>query len=152
MRTKVILYVCLLLGSYASQAQFIEDEGPIRQTIFRLFRATQIGDTATVRACFHPSARLQTVTTDPNTGVTILETTTVEDYIAQVQRILEKQILIEERVTMSEIESDLPLASVWANYDFYVDGNKTHSGIDAFQLIKTQEGWKIIQLSDTRKK
>jgi len=32
---------------------------------------------------------------------------------------------------------------VWAPYDFWRDGKFSHCGVDAFDLIKTDEGWKI---------
>ena len=30
-----------------------------------------------------------------------------------------------------------------APYDFWIDGKYSHCGIDAFDLVKTSEGWKI---------
>jgi len=35
------------------------------------------------------------------------------------------------------------IAVLWAPYKFYRDGKFSHSGVDAFSLIKTDEGWKI---------
>ncbi|UCF06088.1 MAG: nuclear transport factor 2 family protein [bacterium] len=35
------------------------------------------------------------------------------------------------------------IAVVWAQYDFHINGKFTHCGVDAFTLIKTQNGWKI---------
>ena len=35
------------------------------------------------------------------------------------------------------------IATVWAPYDFWIDGKLSHCGIDAFDLIKTEDGWKI---------
>ena len=36
-----------------------------------------------------------------------------------------------------------PMAVVWTPYDFYIDGEFSHCGVDAFNLIQTSEGWKI---------
>lgn len=36
-----------------------------------------------------------------------------------------------------------PIAVVWTPYDFHVNGELKHCGVDAFTLIKTTEGWKI---------
>jgi hypothetical protein len=38
---------------------------------------------------------------------------------------------------------------VWTEYDFHLGTNFSHCGIDAFQLLKTSAGWKIVALSDT---
>ncbi len=35
------------------------------------------------------------------------------------------------------------IASVWAPYDFYRNGKRTHGGIDSFSLVRTAGGWKI---------
>jgi len=35
------------------------------------------------------------------------------------------------------------IAVVWTKYDFHREGKFSHCGVDAFNLIKTQEGWKI---------
>jgi hypothetical protein len=35
------------------------------------------------------------------------------------------------------------MAAVWTPYDLYVDGEFSHCGIDNFNLLKTDEGWKI---------
>jgi len=35
------------------------------------------------------------------------------------------------------------IAQLWANYDFYVNGEFRHCGIDAFTLVKEIDGWKI---------
>jgi hypothetical protein len=42
-----------------------------------------------------------------------------------------------------------PVAIVWAQYDFHLNGNLSHCGIDAFTLLKTAAGWKIASVSDT---
>lgn len=34
-------------------------------------------------------------------------------------------------------------AVVWGRYVFDVDGERSHRGVDAFNLIRTDEGWKI---------
>ncbi len=36
-----------------------------------------------------------------------------------------------------------PLAQVWTPYDFYVNGEFSHCGVDSFTLVKTAEGWTV---------
>lgn len=57
-----------------------------------------------------------------------------------VERYWDEKILIEDNV-----------ASVWVTYDFHVGTRFTHCGIDAFQLARTSDGWKIVQVMDTRR-
>jgi putative lumazine-binding protein len=35
------------------------------------------------------------------------------------------------------------IAMAWAPYDFHIDGQFSHCGIDCSTLVKTEEGWKI---------
>ena len=39
------------------------------------------------------------------------------------------------------VEGDV--ATVWARYLFEVDGKLSHTGVDAFNLVRTDTGWKI---------
>jgi len=36
-----------------------------------------------------------------------------------------------------------PMAVVWTPYDFYRGGEFSHCGVDVFNLIRTDDGWKI---------
>jgi hypothetical protein len=40
-----------------------------------------------------------------------------------------------------------PVAMVWYPYDLYLDGDWSHCGVDIFNLVKTNEGWRIASLS-----
>lgn len=35
------------------------------------------------------------------------------------------------------------LAVLWAPYDFHAEGEFSHCGVDAFSLVRSNEGWKI---------
>jgi hypothetical protein len=35
------------------------------------------------------------------------------------------------------------IAVLWTPYDFHRDGKFSHCGVDAFSLVKTDDGWKI---------
>jgi hypothetical protein len=47
---------------------------------------------------------------------------------------------------------DGSLAAVWVDYAFYLNNTFSHCGVDSFHLVKTEEGWKIFNLVDTRRK
>ena len=42
-----------------------------------------------------------------------------------------------------------PLAQVWTPYDFYVNGDFSHCGVDSFTLIKTTQGWRVSSVAYT---
>lgn len=50
---------------------------------------------------------------------------------------------VRERMWSPEVRIRGAIATVWTPYDFWTDGKFSHCGIDAFDLVKTDEGWKI---------
>jgi hypothetical protein len=63
-----------------------------------------------------------------------------EEYFAQLQ---ERKQTMRERIWNPEVRVHGLIATMWAPYDFWIDGKYSHCGIDAFDLIRTEEGWKI---------
>ena len=51
-----------------------------------------------------------------------------------------------------KIEVDGNLAHVWTPYEFYVNGNLSHKGVNSFTLFKESLDWQIIHLIDTRRR
>ena len=42
-----------------------------------------------------------------------------------------------------------PLASVWGEYEFWIDGTFSHCGVDSVQLAKRDGAWKIVSFAWT---
>lgn len=63
-----------------------------------------------------------------------------EEYLADLQA--SKQTM-RERIWNPEVRVYGLIATMWTPYDFWIDGKFSHCGIDAFDLIKTEEGWKL---------
>ncbi len=147
---RLILLLCIFL-SFQCMAQNAE-ETEVKACIDKLFKAMQLGDSAMAKSCFDPSARLQTAIVNPKTKKTVLENEPIDSFMVQINSIKKNKIVIEERVINYDIKIDYPLSSVWVDYEFYVNEKLSHIGVDAFQLFKTESGWKIIQICDTRKR
>ena len=67
----------------------------------------------------------------------------VEEY---VKGFPEREELMVERMWSPEVSIDGGIASVWTPYDVYRNGEFSHCGIDAFQLRKLDDEWKIVGL------
>ena len=63
-----------------------------------------------------------------------------EEYFADLKSSKQK---MQERIWNPDVKISGLIASVWAPYDFWIDGKFSHCGIDQFDLIKTEDGWKI---------
>ena len=49
-----------------------------------------------------------------------------------LERMWKPKVLLHDRI-----------AILWTKYDFHLEGKFSHCGVDAFNLIKTSQGWKI---------
>ena len=146
---KLLLLIVLIAPNWIF-AQVHENN--IKQTILLFFEGMQKSDTSIINQCLQKTVRFQTALLNNKTNITTLENESVDSFLLQVLTIKKRNLQIEERVTQFDIKVDYPMASVWANYEFYVNGKFSHKGVDAFQLFYENGNWKIIQVCDTRKR
>lgn len=66
-----------------------------------------------------------------------------------VKRITGGQNTVVERMWKPTVLVRGRIATVWAEYDVHVNGKFGHCGIDAFMLVKSDEGWKISDVTYT---
>lgn len=122
------------------------DEAAVLAVVDRLFDGMRQKDEALLRGVWHPEARLQTATRTDE-GEPVLRSTPVDDFIASV---LSSSAHLDE-VTFDEVvRISGDLATAWTPYNLFVDGSFQHCGVDALQLIRHGDGWRIHQLTDTR--
>lgn len=55
----------------------------------------------------------------------------------------EHTVLLEAFTGEPTVLVDGDVAVVWAAYFFHVDGQLSHTGVDAFNLVRTDAGWRI---------
>ena len=114
----------------------------------RLFDAMRARDTAAARALFEPGARLQSVAT--RQGVL----TVSEDSLSMFLRAIgtPNPQMFDERIANERVLIDGPYALAWMDYTFYLGDQKSHCGVDAFQMVRRPTGWRIFGLTDTRRR
>jgi hypothetical protein len=114
----------------------------------RLFDAMRARDTAAARALFEPGARLQSIAT--RQGVL----TVSEDSLGMFLRAIgtPHPQRFDERIANERVLIDGPYAVAWVDYTFYLGDQKSHCGVDAFQLVRRPTGWRIFGLTDTRRR
>jgi hypothetical protein len=144
----VIFVLCGFLNCLAVTAKpHSPPEDEVMQTIQQLFDGMRKGDSTMVRSAFYKGARLLTVVTQ---DATVLHEGSVDKFVEAVETPHEE--VWDERISNYEVKIDGELASVWAPYTFYLGDQLLHCGVNAFQLFRSESGWKIIQITDTRRK
>lgn len=149
---KPILIALLALAALApvpAHAQ-VTTEDSVRAVIVRLFDGMRTRDSAAVRAAFVPDARLQTALVRQD-GRPELRADSVGAFVRAIGG-APADLTLDERVDSVHVRIDGPLAVVTVDYTFYAGQRLSHCGIDAFQLFRGPEGWKIFQLTDTRRR
>lgn len=142
------IVIALALPSAPALAQ-ADEEAAVRGVVDRLFDAMRAGDSAGVRAVFHPRARL--VTAGERDGEPMLQVAdSIGGFVTAVGS--PHPETWDERIWDVEVRVDGRLAAVWAPYAFYLGETLSHCGVDAFQLFKDSEGWQIIEIADTRRR
>jgi len=148
---KIMMLTLLIVAGYSFVvcAQISSGDKEIRAVIAGLFEGMSKRDAKKMEESFAREAFLQTVQqTDEGN---IVKNTSVTGFLNGLASI-PAEVELEERMLDYKINVDGGMASVWAPYEFYVDGKLSHCGVNSFQLVRFPEGWKIVYIIDTRRK
>jgi hypothetical protein len=148
MMRKAILLIMLFAGPLKAFSQSTEEDA-IKKVVNNLFLAMRTSDTTLLKTVFSPDMVLHSIGQKAD-GTSILQTDKAAELIKSVGT--PHKEIYDERIVITNVKIDGPLASVWAPYKFYVGIQFSHCGVDVFQLMKTSAGWKIIYIVDTRRK
>lgn len=129
-----------------AQARQAEEEA-VLSVVQRLFDAMRVADSAAVRAVFHPDAVL--IGTEDPQGEASVSIRPIARFVRAVGGATGEW---DERWWEWRVRIDQNLASVWTEYAFYLDGEFSHCGVDAFLLGRDGTEWRIVSLADTRRR
>lgn len=142
----LVIFANMSFSSY-TYAQDSSGKKEVRVVIDRLFDGMRAGDSTMVRSVFYSDVRMASIS---NEGEATLTEAPVERFVRAVGTPHDKQW--DERIYDVKIRVDGNMATAWVPFVFYHGGEKSHCGVNAFQLFKTKEdGWKVINITDTRK-
>jgi len=123
-----------------------EERQAVIAVVNRLFDGMRTRDTVALKSVFAPDARLLGMGRDGRS----LNVTTPDQFIAAIAGATGPAW--NETIHNPEVRIDQNLATVWTEYDFHLGTQFSHCGIDAFQLLKFADGWRIVSLADTRRR
>jgi len=118
-----------------------EARGPEREEVLevlsRFARGMEAADTAVVSSTLHPDGQGYSTRVAPD-GSTRIDRETNREYLAWLPSAPGRQ---EERFRDEIVLVHGPIAFAWAPYDYRVDGDLVHCGVNAIALFRTAEGW-----------
>jgi hypothetical protein len=147
MKRFAILFTIIMARAGVIQAQTTEDS--VKAAINRLFEGMKNADTVVLKSAFTNDPILHTVATNKKKKVYV-RVEKFNDFVKITGQ--QKEGEADERIQFETIRIDGPLAMVWAPYEFYYKGKFRHCGVNSFQLVRLEDGWKINYLIDTRRK
>lgn len=143
-----VLLLMLLAFTLPSRSLAQTPEEEVMATVQRLFDGMRAGDSTVVRSVFHPGARL--VSIGMREGAPMLREDAIDAFVAAVGTPHDE--VWDERIWNSQVRVDGSLATAWMDYAFYLGERFSHCGVNAFQLFRGSDGWKVIQIADTRRR
>ena len=117
-----------------------EARSEVLGVVATLFDGMREKNEAKLRSVFHADARLHTA--GSGAGGTPIE--------AFIRSVLSSPAGLDEVTFDEQVLVDGPLAVAWTPYNFFADGEFSHCGVNAFTMMRSEDGWQILQIVDTR--
>ena len=86
----------------------------------------------------------QVVLVRPQEGGDVVRTLPLADLAA---RIAGAPADLKEPIAIKNVMVDGPVAMVWADFSLFVDGTRSHCGVDIFTLVEQDGAWKIATIT-----
>lgn len=132
----VLITILFAVVPAITRAQSPVDRDAVMKTVQAFFDTMTAKDVEGARKILMPQGRFHAVRgRDGN-----IRSFSNEEYFADLQA---GTRALRERMWNPEVRVHGAIATVWTPYDFWIDGKFSHCGIDAFDLVRTDEGWKI---------
>jgi hypothetical protein len=146
----IVALLYLFWVSAAVQAQtkstpaVAADKKAIEVAVQTLFDSMWASDSARARSVMAPNLRIIVLSKNPE-GVTVTRETSGKQFLSMIAS--RPAHTLDERAWNGQVQLDGDLASYWCEYAFFNAGKFSHCGVDVFQLYRSAQGWKIVNLA-----
>lgn len=144
MKAKFTVLIFFLVVTVASGQQKARTE--VKEVVDAFIEALNQQDIKTLKNLLDRNVGFMTVFYDGSKSILAAES--LEIFLKNIEE-APKNSYFEELINYRINSSDI-LATVWSEYNFYLNDELKHCGENAFQLYNSPKGWKIIQITDTR--
>ncbi len=149
MKNAFCIILLFLVVPIVSAAQ-LTDESIVASVINNLFRGMYTADSTMVRSAFAREVTMATAFKNKEGKSVLKREYSINDFVKAIGQ--PQPAPLTEEIWNLEIQIDGDFAQAWCDYAFYIGNKFSHCGVDAFQLHKSPEGWKIFHLADTRRR
>ena len=142
----LVITVLATAAAFTPALRAQNGEAAVEAAIMQVFEGMHTANPEMVRAVFALDARFTVIST--RNGPAVIAAQTVDGWIDAIG---DSEGRWDEQVYDLDIDVDGDMASAWVPYTFYFDGVVRHCGINSIELLRDADGWKVTQLSDTRR-
>lgn len=142
-----ILLIAVMNGPASEPGTPLNDPQQVEQAIVQLFDGMRESDREKAEEVFHETMTLSTVVS--RDGTVELSQTDIPRFLDAVGQ--PKDEIWDEQISGLQVHIDGNLATAWMNYSFYRGETFSHCGVNTMNLIRTEDGWKIFSITDTRR-
>lgn len=136
--TLLILLALLCPMAYAEDDRSHQLESEVMETVNLFLHSINTGDVALMAEISRPDA-MNFIRVQADDGSFFTRARPQSYFLQESDDVRE----VTERIWHPTIMVDEQVAVVWAHYDFYIEGEFSHCGIDIFNLLNDDGQWKI---------
>ncbi len=116
--------------------------------VIAFFNAFHQQDTLAMKELVYDSIKMQSIGRSKS-GSVKLSTSSFDSFLQSIAGIPDT-VNFEERILDYKVRVDALMANVWTPYEFYINNEISHCGVNNFQMIWDDNTWKIFYIVDTR--
>ncbi|HAX16640.1 MAG: nuclear transport factor 2 family protein [Bacteroidota bacterium] len=119
-----------------------------KEVVIAFFNAFHQQDTLAMKELVYDSIKMQSIGRSKS-GSVKLSTSSFDSFLQSIAGIPDT-VNFEERILDYKVRVDALMANVWTPYEFYINNEISHCGVNNFQMIWDDNTWKIFYIVDTR--
>ena len=137
------VFLIAALAAFPVRAQ-AQDSKAVLAAGQAVFDAMAKKDTVELRRLLHPAVHF--IATTEREGKMVSRVSTLQDFVTQIGSMPGVPL---ERMWNAEVRVSGGIASIWTHYDFHMNGQFSHCGIDNFQFVRGDDGWLLTSITYT---
>lgn len=149
-KTLLLFGLLSMLFLNTVQAQEMDDEAAVKGVVDQFFDAFHAQDSVRLKSFAAPDVVLQSIGKNGK-GEVLWRKEKFENFVKSIASIPETT-KFEEKLLSYSIQVDGVMANAWTEYEFWINGEFSHCGVNSFHLVKLDGEWKISYLIDTRRR
>ncbi|WP_299441972.1 nuclear transport factor 2 family protein [uncultured Aquimarina sp.] len=149
-RFLILFFLFISCNAVFSQKEIDENQKNAKQAVLDFFEGFHKGDTIQIRKTIDSNMAMQTISKGKDGKIKTVQTD-IGKFLEVIHNRPEDQKWLEKLLSF-KIDADAHIAQIWTPYEFYVNDQFSHCGVNIFQLFNDGKTWRIMAIADTRKR